>query len=655
MGLELLNPKGLWLLTGLVPLIALYILKIKRQRMKISSTWLWAEARRDLLAKSPFKRLIPELPLILQILALALLSLALARPALRGGKITGDHVAIVIDASASMGTKTSAGPTRIQDALKAAGDVVSAMEPGADAIVIEAAKDARVACPFDRDARKLRGALAQIEVREVEGDLSKAVALAADRLRTLGGRKRIVVVTDGALANEAPLAAAGIETQVVPVGDAQDNVAIVRLDVRAGTDPTTKREQAQVFVMLQSFGKAAHEAYVTLTVAGSKAPAASRRVNVPPNDKVPVVLTFEPSKVEQGQGLEVRISPDDAMPIDDVAYGRVPQGARMPVTLASNADYSWIARALDADPMVDSQKLTLSQLGTVNIDPDALVVVEGACPDATPGRDVMIVNPPPGNCLGADVGDKVEQPQLTSWETGDARFRFLTLDGVHVAVAHPVKAPGATGSLVRAGTITIVADASSPGRAATIIGFDPGDTDWPLKASFVLFVRNVVEQARTHRAQGTTGPVRTGEPLRIAIARDTPTVTVRGPGMKDQEIAAKGGFAIVPPAMRAGIYEAKWQNPRIGSAIVAANLTSDKESDIRPRAVNVEGTAATSGALRIADPHKEWGLWLALLAALLVVLDLWWITRPPRQVKTDAKVAAKGHPMGPVETKEGAT
>jgi len=651
MGLELLNPKGLWLLTGLVPLIGLYILKIKRQRMKISSTWLWAEARRDLLAKSPFKRLIPEIPLLLQILALILLSLALARPALRGGKITGDHIAIVIDASASMGTKTAAGPTRMQDALKAANDVVSAMEPGADAIVIEAAKDARVACPFDRDARKLRGALAQIETREVEGDLGKSVALAADRLRTLGGRKRIVVITDGALASESPLAAAGIETQVVPVGDAEDNVGIVRLDVRSGQDPTTKKEQAQVFVMLQSFGKAPHDAYVTLTIADRKTPAASRRVIVPPNEKVPVVLTFEPSKLDQGAGMEVRISPGDALPIDDVAYGRVPQGARMPVTLASNADYSWVARALDADPMVDTQKLSLSQLATVNVDPDALVVVEGACPDATPGRDVMIVNPPTGACLGADVGEKVEQPQLTSWEAGDARFRFLTLDGVHVSGARPIKAAGANASLVRAGTITIVADASAPGRAATILGFDPGESDWPLKASFVLFVRNVVEQARAHRAQGTTGPVRTGEPLRVAVARDTPTVTVRGPGLKDTEIAAKGGFAIVPPAMKAGLYEAKWTNPRIGSALVAANLTSDKESDVRPRAVAIEGTTAgASGALRIADPHKEWGLWLALLAALLVALDLWWITRPPRQVSAAAKVPAK--PMPPVETKE---
>ena len=105
-GLELLNPKGLFLLTGLVPLVVMYILKVRRQRVRVSSTWLWAAAQRDLLAKQPFRRLIAEVPLLLQILALIALSIAFARPAIRGGRIGGDHVAIVIDSSASMGTET---------------------------------------------------------------------------------------------------------------------------------------------------------------------------------------------------------------------------------------------------------------------------------------------------------------------------------------------------------------------------------------------------------------------------------------------------------------------------------------------------------------------------------------------------------------------
>ena len=41
-GLSLLAPKGLWLLGLLAPLVVLYILKIRRQRRRVASTWLWA-------------------------------------------------------------------------------------------------------------------------------------------------------------------------------------------------------------------------------------------------------------------------------------------------------------------------------------------------------------------------------------------------------------------------------------------------------------------------------------------------------------------------------------------------------------------------------------------------------------------------------------
>lgn len=77
-------------------------------------------AQRDLLAKSPFKRLVVQLPLILQILALVALSLALSRPASRGRSILGDHIAFVIDTSASMSALDVSGKTRIELAKQAA-------------------------------------------------------------------------------------------------------------------------------------------------------------------------------------------------------------------------------------------------------------------------------------------------------------------------------------------------------------------------------------------------------------------------------------------------------------------------------------------------------------------------------------------------------
>ena len=54
-----------------------------------------------------------------------------------------------------------------------------------------------------------------------------------------------------------------------------------------------------------------------------------------------------------------------------------------------------------------------------------------------------------------------------------------------------------------------------------MVGFDVGDSDWPLRASFVLFFRNILEQARVHRTEAGEGATRAGEPLRVALTGTT--------------------------------------------------------------------------------------------------------------------------------------
>ena len=40
--------------------------------------------------------------------------------------------------------------------------------------------------------------------------------------------------------------------------------------------------------------------------------------------------------------------------------------------------------------------------------------------------------------------------------------------------------------------------------------------------------------------------------------------------------------------------------------------------------------AASVPASKVVDAHNEWGSWLALLAALVILFDVWWLTRKPR-------------------------
>jgi hypothetical protein len=651
--LELLAPGGLWLLALLGPLVVLYILKIKRSRRRVPSTWLWAAAQRDLMARAPFKRLIAQVPLVLQALALALLALALARPATRGRALTGDHVAIVIDASASM-SAAARGPsgeatTRIELARQVAKDLVSALTPGSDALILEAGREARLVAPLDRDLVRIKASIDRVAARDVEGDLGTAVALAVDRLRQLGGARRLVVLTDGNLARPASLQGASLPLEVITIGEPVDNAAIVRVDVRSGSDTaappagstTAGREQVQAFLVVANFGAEPRDVYVTMRQDNASDVLSSRRVLVKPGERLPVVLTFQPSPGDYRKGLIFELSPRDAMPIDDVAYGRVPAGDKLPVLLASTGpggaapaspgSSPWLERAFASDPMTAVTSGPLAELGaTPRLDPDTLVVIEGACPPDPPGGDLLIVNPPPGRCFGTLVNQTLESPIITSWETGDARLRFLTLDGVHLRRASSLKPEAATQELIRTQEGTVATDISTSARTGTLLGFDVGDSDWPLKASFVLFVRNLLEQARAHRAHGLTGPARAGEPLRASVPRSARDLAATGPDGERIDVSHRAGVAVIAETPRAGFYRLAWQGPHAGSLVVPANLTSVAESDLTPKPLATGGgKVVVSSAASQPEAHSEWTWLLALAALAFIVFDVWYFTRAP--------------------------
>lgn len=637
---ELLTPVGLWLAALLGPLVVLYILKVRRKRRPVASTWLWQAARRDLMARSPFKRLILQLPLILQAIALLALALATARPATRGKAITGQHIAILIDTSASMSAvDPEQDRPRIEIAKDSARELILGLPPGSDAMILDAGRDARVALPPDRDTRRLRAAIDGLQARDVEGDLGESIALAVSRLKQVGGERSIIILTDGNLARPAPLEGTPIPIELIRVGQAVDNAAIVRVDVRAGRDPVLDREQVEAFLLVANFGKSPRELYLTMRQRNASDVLASRRVTIEPGRREPVVLSFQPTPGDYGQGLVFDISPHDAMPVDDVAFGRVPVGRKLPVVLAAAGTASpWLLRALVSDPEAEVRSTSLAELAAATaIDRGAFIVVDGGCPPSVAGGDLLVVNPPAGACYGTRVGATVEQPLITSWDHTSQRLRFLTLDGVHIAKARLLEPESKRQELVRTDQGVIATDISSSARTATLLGFDVGETNWPLKASFVLFVRNLMEQARLHRSSGISGPALAGQPLRASVPTAIAKVEVQPPDGEPQILPARGGLAIIPEVGRAGLYLLSWQGPRAGKLVVPVNLVSAAESDLRTQPEDAKDPAVQVSATgSVVASHREWNWLLALLALVLVVFDVWYLTRRPRKVRIEA-------------------
>lgn len=629
MPFELRSPVQLALLGLLVPLILLYVLRMRRERRRVSSTWLWRAAQRDLLAKQPFRRLVPEVSLLLEASALVALALAFAGPNTRGGQIDSDHVAIVIDGSASMATRSGSGPTRIELGREAALALVQRLGPAADALVIEAGRDARVVSPLERDKRRLAAAIERVSAHEVEGDMARAVALASDHLRRRSGSSRIIVITDGALASAEPFAGAALPLEVVRVARGADNCGIVRVDVGRAKAASGK-EQIQAFGLVRNFGTTPRSLFVTLRQRNTESPLASRRLDLAPGEQAPVVLGFDAAPGDDGIGLLLELSPGDALAADDRAFVRAPPSERLPAVLAPKTASPWLKRALSSDPKLELFGASIEDLGTADIPPDAFVVVDGACPNHLPGADFLVVNPPVGTCLGAKVEPPLKQPQITSWEESDPRLRFLSFTGVAVTQAKRLVPDGPRAALVRAREGTLIADVSAAGRSGTLIGFDVGESNWPLKASFVLFVRNLAELARAHRAGAAMGPSRTGEPLPLRVPFGVTEIELEGPDEKRTTLPAHEGLAVIPGPSRAGFYFASWKGARPGSTFVAVNLTSATESDLSDRELSVPGKRPVRTASDVADAVTDWSWVLAALALVLLAADVTWLTRTPR-------------------------
>ena len=628
------NPQGLWLLGLLGPLVVLYILKVRRQRVTVASTWLWQAAARDMLARSPWQRLRGRLLLFVEALALLALGIALARPALSGGRIDSEHVALVIDASASM-LADSGGEPRFNAAKAAAERVLSALPPGADVLLIEAGGEPRVVGPADRDLARVRGRLSALHASGVEGHLERAIALASEQLAQRAGSRRIVVISDdGGLS--APLPQTRVPLSVVKVGEPVDNAGIIRLDVGRAREPgDSNRERVEVFAEVASFGKAPRDVFVTLKQRNSPTVLASRKLRLEPGQKAPVVLGFEVTPGDAGTGLVVDLSPHDALPVDDVAYGRVPPSRKL-TTVTSPAHQSlWFERALLADPDLELLGVPLADLDKSGIGDDALVVVNGACPPELPGGDFIILNPPPGPCRDAVVGRQLDAPVVTSWDRTDPRLRFITLDGVSLSKAHALDPPSAQSVLVKGREGALVVDISAAGRTGTLVGFDVGESNWPLRASFVLFVRNLAELARAHRQSHVVGPARSGSPLRLRVPASLQQVTLTDPAGVESVLEARSGVAIVPRPDQPGFYLVSYAGPRPGSALSVVNLTSQRESDLRRVEPGSAASQAAPAATRspVAESAGDWSFLAAAVALLAIVLQVVWLTRSTGKVE----------------------
>lgn len=234
--MEYANPKYLYLLLLLIPLIGWYIFKLRKMQatFKLSSGYAFEKA------PSTLRVYMRHFPFLLRVIAIALVIIVLARPQSVNSsdisKSEGIDIIMALDISGTM-MANDFSPTRLEAAKKVASEFINDRQSDRIGLVIFAG-ESFTQCPLTTDHRVLLNLLNEVKFGMIEDGTAIGLGLAnsVNRLKDSQSKSRVVILlTDGSnnAGQIAPLTAAelaasyGIRVYTIGIGSRGTSVARV--------------------------------------------------------------------------------------------------------------------------------------------------------------------------------------------------------------------------------------------------------------------------------------------------------------------------------------------------------------------------------------------------------------------------------------------
>ncbi|MFL5749768.1 MAG: vWA domain-containing protein [Chloroflexota bacterium] len=527
--------------------VAMYLLRLRREETPVPSTLLWQRLLADVEANAPWQRLRRSLLFLLQLLLVLILVLLAARPFLERPAGLARDIVLVVDTSASM-SATDLQPNRLEGAKQAAIDALRDLPTGGKVSVIEAARTARIVAAGSSDLGRVRLAIESIRPTSAPGDLTDALALASE-LAAQSGDAQVLVATDAALAS-IPKSAVDAPVKVLRVGSdsGTHNQAIVALAVRTAPSAVTR----SVFVSVANLDTAYADRRMELWGDGRL--LESRDVDIDAQQRADVIIDDVPDDVSV---VEVRLvtqdDPDEAvapdeLAADDRAWAIVPPNREREILVVG-----------DGDPFLETALSYLPNTRLFGLKPDRyptdarrtdgtawdLIVFEGTVPAEPPDVPTMLIAPPKTTPLAA-VRGTLQNPGIGPLAPDEPILRYVDLTTTHVSEAVQLELPDWARSVVPGPKGAPLLYAGVRANVPTaVLAFEPRKSDLPLQVAFPILIANLTGELMGGTA-APTAAVAPGDPVSLPLPVGAMGVRVERPDGTVVELApgTKGAAAV---------------------------------------------------------------------------------------------------------------
>jgi hypothetical protein len=653
--MNFLAPAALGLAVLLPVIVAMYLLKLRRSEQIVSSVFLWRRTVRDVEANAPWQRLRRNLLLLLQLLFLAGLILALARPFHWREGLGGQAAILILDVSASMAA-TDVQPNRLEAAKSQARQIVDSLPDGARTTVIAAGEGAEVLAASAQDRRIALNAIDSIEVTTGSGDLSAALQLAS----AIAARQpdtEIIVLSDGRAELPERLAVKG-RLRYLPIGLRGENQAIslLTLEPARGAGLTA-------FVQVSNYGQAAVNR--TLEIYADGALFNAYTLELPGRGQGAVLAEDLPLETQlvEARLAEVECLPaekqdpcyGDGLPTDDRAWAVNRPSRPAAVTLVTEGN-RFLETALALRPDLEVTTILPEDFETTRPadSSNSLTIFDAYVPITTtlPGGSLLFVAPPRSSELFTVTG-VVENPAPVAADPEDPLLAHLELGGVSVLDSAEIPLPDWARLVIAGDTL----QGSSPllfagevgGRRAAVLAFDLRRSDLPLQVAFPVLLSNLTswlapsqfcigpagDPGQPDAGQPGDAPpaapcaglslpdeIRPGQAVAFTPPLEAGEVSLTRPDGSRLRLAPQAGQVLLGDLDQLGVYRLDWGAQ--GGAQFAVNLFSPGESDILPAPTLPLAGIETGAAGQLPQQaRQEW--WRPLAFAALALLVAEWL------------------------------
>jgi Ca-activated chloride channel homolog len=634
-----LNPWALALALLAGGIVLLYILKLKRIRVRVGSTLLWERSVHDFKANAPWQKLRRNLLMFLQIVALILLALALARPFIFGTALTGGRSVIVLDTSSSM-LATDESPDRLGRAISAAEGLVKDLSRHDEAMLIAAGPNPRVLSSFTSNKTELGAALRK--ARESAGgttDLDAALRLAASV--TKGNKARVVVFSDGAVPSLDPYSAEDLNVAFYPLGNSGDNVGIVSAGARR--NPFTN--QYELFVALHNYYPQERKVEVTLSVGDN--PLDVREVTLKAGERSELVLANLPYVPDP---VKVELSGDDPLKADDVAYILMPQRMEYKVALCAAGESVLLRKALSGLPDCTLYEYSGGALSGPASAETAKINVWVVAGDAPSGMDptagYLFINTSKHDYLPVIAGLEVSAdfnadppivPTIVGLDHSSELLRFTNLSDLRLKAMRRCKLQPWGKAVVDSSEGPLIVTGSLQGQRTVYLAFDIYQSDFPLRAAFPIFLANTVHYLAQSTAEATNLSIPAGQRTDLLAPPQAASVTVTAPSGQAITVQLGSREFTLGDTNTPGVYGLSYKDSaqkELAKAVVPVSLVNEQESNIAPaKTIRFQGAEEALAGGEIPKEitgtqkvrvNREFYTWLILIVLLIMGVE-WYL------------------------------